>query len=955
MNRFLAALSPSLRAEVEQALREEGGQARLERFAGRYIDQDGRWPTNPATAEFIARQYVRESAIWTSARYASSGLASTTVAGMAGGALSIGAGKAGVVVGSRLMQNYWKEVLQYSTGINPRVSGAIYRMAQNITSDTSWREIARDLVNDPSSFDRVLGSRIASALERELLGPLAQVAWRGARSALNHTDPARRISDFSGENDWIDSYVERFAQNQKVLTERTVRQVINEALSQGKSNFQIAEDLQRLWKLTPQHAAAVENYRRGLVSQQKRMGEIRRLTNSYADRLFRSRVKTLTDTEVSAVFNLGREAQWLAAMNAGDMPLNTVKMWVTAQDELVCPVCRPLDGTTATLGSSFEGVGVLVPPVHPNCRCIVVPVEDKTVADFSRSKQKLIFPAQESVSKRTITIEGYEREDGTSVRRHLRRVASTQNDADAAAWLNSLTDETVSKDELVDRFGQEYGENLYQGVISWAESFKKVSHLREMLEGKVEPGSVRRLRAEDEGLLTLASAAQAAPPNAPKLYRGMMIKAPIDDVEKMFRPGQVLDSKVASFSSSKEIADSYSGSQALNMFRFGRKSVSMVLEPGARALNIEPVSRNLPSILGDLDEWVVADHLEVSKVTRTDDNSIEVRLKPSEAVSKASAPEMVSALLEFPFYALHRAKISKHLIGRHDQKTHGRRDHDGIGFELSRSGEGLSSDEMTTLFTTAGIASAVLFRQAAPLATVKSLANPVQTLKRNGQYLKGMASWVTDGSKQFRIFLEGHRIHPEHTRMFTAFADGLDQLAKRPTQMVLHRGMTIPKTQPKRPSIESFTLSADQLRPGHTFDMAPSSFTRSKGIASSFTETGSMKHGTERVVLHVDRGSNSARIADVSPMPWEREYIGWGTYRIDRVVTNAKGVRDVYVTQTQTYSLGHLARNPPPITKKPRPTASPKKTAAKLDEDLGALEVSMEQLLASMGKPSYLP
>ena len=168
MNRFLAALSPSLRAEVEQALREEGGQARLERFAGRYIDQDGRWPTNPATAEFIARQYVRESAVWTSARYASSGLASTTVAGMAGGALSIGAGKAGVVVGSRLMQNYWKEVLQYSTGINPRVSGAIYRMAQHITSDTSWREIARDLVNDENA-----GKSVSSIAQRWGFGDMS--------------------------------------------------------------------------------------------------------------------------------------------------------------------------------------------------------------------------------------------------------------------------------------------------------------------------------------------------------------------------------------------------------------------------------------------------------------------------------------------------------------------------------------------------------------------------------------------------------------------------------------------------------------------------------------------------------------------------------------------------------------------------------------------------------------
>ena len=41
--------------------------------------------------------------------------------------------------------------------------------------------------------------------------------------------------------------------------------------------------------------------------------------------------------------------------------------WVTANDELVCPICRPLHGTTRSKKGTYQGL--IGPPAHPRCRC----------------------------------------------------------------------------------------------------------------------------------------------------------------------------------------------------------------------------------------------------------------------------------------------------------------------------------------------------------------------------------------------------------------------------------------------------------------------------------------------------------------------------------------------------------------------------------------------------------
>lgn len=375
MERFLRALSPSLREEIEAALVDQERRNRLQMVVSRYIDDDGNWPDDPATATILAQQFLDQVGLLTSRSYNATGLGPVVAGGIVGGTVALGTAKGSVVAGSKLMASYWKDLAAYSTGLHPMFFRATKKVLDRVTEDTPWAQLAKDLTGPegPSAFDIVFKQGYVGLLQRELMGTFKRSAWRGARSALHHFSGT--VGDAATENPWVENYVRVFSENQGHLAERTVRQIINQSQEQGWTWNVTRKRLQELWSLTPRHAQAVENYRRGLERQERSARSINTLTRRYANRLLNFRLNTMSQTESHTAFNLGREAQWIQAVANGVMPLDTQKMWVTAQDELVCPICAPLDGQIVPLGSTFEGeVNFVVPSAHPNCRCIVVPV-----------------------------------------------------------------------------------------------------------------------------------------------------------------------------------------------------------------------------------------------------------------------------------------------------------------------------------------------------------------------------------------------------------------------------------------------------------------------------------------------------------------------------------------------------------------------------------------------------
>lgn len=102
-----------------------------------------------------------------------------------------------------------------------------------------------------------------------------------------------------------------------------------------------------------------------------------RSAQAYRRRLVASRATNIARTELAWASNAGRLAQARELLGDGAR-----KVWVTARDDRLCPICEPLNGVVVAMGDEFTGgrggrfASALLraphPPIHPSCRCSVV-------------------------------------------------------------------------------------------------------------------------------------------------------------------------------------------------------------------------------------------------------------------------------------------------------------------------------------------------------------------------------------------------------------------------------------------------------------------------------------------------------------------------------------------------------------------------------------------------------
>lgn len=101
-----------------------------------------------------------------------------------------------------------------------------------------------------------------------------------------------------------------------------------------------------------------------------------------------NRAKMIARTEVTRTINAGKLEGWKS------MGTITEKVWRTARDELVCPICGELDGKVVAIEDNFTlglentannealekyimkhgTLEYMIPPAHPNCRCGLSPI-----------------------------------------------------------------------------------------------------------------------------------------------------------------------------------------------------------------------------------------------------------------------------------------------------------------------------------------------------------------------------------------------------------------------------------------------------------------------------------------------------------------------------------------------------------------------------------------------------
>ena len=91
------------------------------------------------------------------------------------------------------------------------------------------------------------------------------------------------------------------------------------------------------------------------------------LIDSLAPMFGSVRAEMIAVTEITRAFAEGNMALWSSS------GVVSGKQWMTANDELVCPICGVLDGNVVALDADFDD-GSFAPPAHVRCRCWMQPV-----------------------------------------------------------------------------------------------------------------------------------------------------------------------------------------------------------------------------------------------------------------------------------------------------------------------------------------------------------------------------------------------------------------------------------------------------------------------------------------------------------------------------------------------------------------------------------------------------
>jgi hypothetical protein len=153
-------------------------------------------------------------------------------------------------------------------------------------------------------------------------------------------------------------------------TRAAIVEALERAALDGLDVQAAAQAIAEIVGLTRRQAAAVARYRAALEAEGRDPAQVDRMVARVVARLRRQRAQVIARTETNRAMNLGRRGTWRDLVAQGLLdPARWRRQWLTVLPAPgVCPICAPLDGTTAPIEGPYPD-GSDGPPAHPLCRC----------------------------------------------------------------------------------------------------------------------------------------------------------------------------------------------------------------------------------------------------------------------------------------------------------------------------------------------------------------------------------------------------------------------------------------------------------------------------------------------------------------------------------------------------------------------------------------------------------
>lgn len=264
---------------------------------------------------------------------------------------------------ARILYSTWNaaaEPLKYQEIRNAMRTG-------EISSDIleQWRQDYSRMINDR------FGPRydaIARAANSSLSAGIAQVAGTGVRYA----ETAVRM------NVWIRQHGARLAvaltDEQRTAVQTVLRHfIVNEPIGARE----LGRYLRPVVGMTPRQAQAVVNLRERLVAEGLSGDTLINRVEAYSGYLQRVRAERIARTEAAFAHNQADIETMRSALDSGVITGTPIKALLPAEDERTCWHCAPLADIWIGLEETFPGAtdahpNVIMPPLHPNCRCAVL-------------------------------------------------------------------------------------------------------------------------------------------------------------------------------------------------------------------------------------------------------------------------------------------------------------------------------------------------------------------------------------------------------------------------------------------------------------------------------------------------------------------------------------------------------------------------------------------------------
>lgn len=163
-------------------------------------------------------------------------------------------------------------------------------------------------------------------------------------------------------------------------TKKGIRTFISAGIKEGKAMDKIARELRPLVGLTQNQTQSIMNYRTLLGDKEKfpklTSADIDRKVQRYADKTHRRRAQTISRTETARAQTIG----YVQGME--DLGVEQLEFSASSG---CCDECAAMNGEKYSIS---EAKGII--PVHPNCRCALLPVvDDKAISNIEEAREAI--------------------------------------------------------------------------------------------------------------------------------------------------------------------------------------------------------------------------------------------------------------------------------------------------------------------------------------------------------------------------------------------------------------------------------------------------------------------------------------------------------------------------------------------------------------------------------------